>query len=264
MIVAKALSVRLGGRDVLKDVTFDAAAGELHVLVGPNGAGKSTLLRCLAGLARPSAGAAELSGVSTIALDARDRARRLAFLPQASEAHWPVSVMELALLGRLPYRQGVAAGFADEDRAAAAAALERLAIAHLRDRTVTELSGGERRLALLARAVAGAPTAILADEPATGLDPGRQIDVMTALSCLARDGAAVVAVAHELTLAGRFAHRLTLLHEGRVVASGAPDEVLTSHNLARCYGVREARADVFSIGPLERLDDRAGVGQGGA
>lgn len=226
LLTLQGLSVTRGGRRVLDGVDLSVGPGECVGLIGPNGAGKSTLLRAALGLIRAE-GASNLA-----ALPPRARARAAAFLPQDRSIAWPVSVAVLAALGRLPHGGGTAA-----DQVAVDDALGVLGLTPLRDRRVTELSGGEQARVLLARVLAQDAPVILADEPIAALDPAAQIAAMTVLSARARDGA-VVAALHDLGLAARHCTRLVLMDKGRIVADGPPAQVLTTANLAQVFGIR--------------------------
>ena len=175
LLDASGLTVRRGGRAVLRDVALSVGAGECVALLGPNGAGKTTLLRALLGLV-PFEGRSSLAGLAPL-----ERARRAAWLPQTREIAWPVPVRDLVALGRHPHSRGGPAGSAAVD-----AALTRLGLQGLADRPATALSGGEQARVLLARALAQETPLILADEPVAGLDPARQIEAMATLAALAR------------------------------------------------------------------------------
>jgi iron complex transport system ATP-binding protein len=241
------LSARLGGRTVLDAVSFALREGECVGLIGPNGAGKSTLLRAALGLIRAE-GARRLGGDALEALAPAERARRAAFLPQEREIGWPVSVAALVALGRAPHRPAFAPESA-ADRAAVSAAMARMDVARFADRPATELSGGERARALIARALAQEAPLLLADEPAAGLDPAHQIALMETFAALAAEGRAVLASLHDLGLAAQWCGRLILLDRGRVVADGPPQAVLTPERLAAVYGVR-AHLDWSGDGPI--------------
>lgn len=240
LLAADSLRAGRGAVDILHGVSLHAAPGEVVGLIGPNGAGKSTLLAVLAGLLPARDGVLSLDGESLAALEPRTRARKLAYLPQAPDCHWPLAVEQVVALGRLPHRSPWS-GTSAADRAAVAAAMERLEVTPFAQRLFTQLSGGEKMRVLLARAICGAPQVLLADEPVDGLDPAHQLEVMELLRELAADGCAVVVVLHDLALAGRFCDRLVLLKAGCVLAMGTAREVLTDENCARAYGIETLR-----------------------
>lgn len=230
------LSVSYGQDSILEQVSFEAEGGTLIGLIGPNGAGKTTLMKALANLLVPTSGRIFIDNQALRSWNREALARRLGYLSQTRTVHWPVTVERLVSLGRLPYRSPWG-GLSDVDRSAIRQALERTDVASLQARTVTTLSGGELARVLMARVLAGDPQIILADEPASGLDPGHRLQVLSSLNELAGDGRLVIAVLHDLTLASRFCDRLILLQDGVLVADGAPDEVLTPETLQRVYGV---------------------------
>ena len=221
-----------GPRRVLDGASLQVAAGEVVGLLGANGAGKSTLMRAAIGLVPFAGGAVRLGGAPLAGLAPRERALRAAYLPQEREIAWAVPVATLVGLGRLPHRAG-----ADADRAAVAAAIAAVDLAGFEDRPATELSGGERARALIARALAQEAPLLLADEPTAGLDPAHQIALMARFRALARAGRGVLVALHDLGLAARWCDRVALLHGGRVLAAGAPVETLTAERLAEVYGV---------------------------
>ncbi|MCC3306180.1 ABC transporter ATP-binding protein [Sneathiella sp. HT1-7] len=233
----RSLSKSFGQRKVLEEITLNISNGEIVGLIGPNGSGKTTLLRCIAGLLDPDKGDIYIDGRPRHQVDPEILARSLSYLPQSGEIHWDVTVQALVALGRLPH-QGRWRALTDVDRQAVTRAMEACDILEFRHRPVEQLSGGERSRVLLARAMAGEPDVLLADEPISGLDPGHAIDVMDRLSHLAHSGKSVVVVMHDLTLAARYCDRLVLLHDTVIAAEGAAKDVLTADNLARCYGIR--------------------------
>ena len=235
-IEVRGLHAQLGGREVLRGVDLVAEPGELTAIVGPNGAGKSTLLRAIVGLVPPTSGTVGLEGRDAALWGRPDLARALGYLPQERSVHWPLQVRVVVGLGRLPHRS-FGAGESDRDRAAIAAALAAADVSHLANRSILELSGGERARVLLARALAQEPRALLADEPAAGLDPGHQLALFEHLSAIAATGRTVIVALHDLSLAARFCHNVVLVHEGRAFASGAPAEVLSKKHLAAVYGI---------------------------
>lgn len=230
------LTVSLGGRSVLSGVDVATGPGELVGLLGPNGAGKTTLLRALAGLQTPQAGAVTLDGAPLATIAPPVLARRLAYLPSGNECQWPLAAEALVALGRLPHRTPWSRLSAD-DLSAIESAMRFTGVLGLAGRPVTQLSGGERARVLLARALAGDPQLLLADEPVAGLDPGHQLDVMALLARRAAGGGTVIVALHDLTLAARFCTRLILLSEGTLLAEGAAETVLTPDNLRAAYGI---------------------------
>jgi iron complex transport system ATP-binding protein len=236
LLVLNRLSVTLDGRLVLTDVSLAVAPGEVVGLVGPNGAGKTTLMRAALGLI-PFAGTSSLA-----ALPPAERARAAAFMPQTREIAWPVSVETLVALGRVPWLPDRAA-LRPEDAAAVARALDRLDLSAHAGRIVTRLSGGEQARALLARTLAQETPLVLADEPVAGFDPAHQIATLRLFRELAAEGRGILLSIHDLGFAQRYCTRLALLREGRLVADGPPDAVLTDARLAEVFGVGCLRAD---------------------
>jgi iron complex transport system ATP-binding protein len=221
LLALEAVTVRRGPCPVVDGVSARIGEGELVGLIGPNGAGKTTLMRAALGLIRAE-GAIALGGTPLAAqLAPRERALRAAYLPQDREIAWPVRVETLVGLGRTPHLPpGRAPGPAD--RAAVEAALDRMDLAGFRDRPATALSGGERARALIARALAQEAPLLVADEPAAGLDPAHQLQLMALLREMAAAGRGVVVSLHDLGLAARWCDRLLLMHQGRLVAEGPP------------------------------------------
>ena len=227
-------------RDVLDEVDLVIEPGERVALIGPNGAGKSTLLRVASGLLAPARGDAALAGKPVATLDRIEVARILAVVPQQATLPFATRVEEVVGLGRLPHEHPLR-GARPSDRAAIAAAIERVGLGHLLGRDVRELSLGERQLVLIAMAVAQASPLLVLDEPTIHLDLRHQVGAMELLVDLnERDGTTVVAVLHDLGLAAHFFPRLVLLDRGRVVADGAPDEVLTPDRIREVFGVDPA------------------------
>ena len=235
-LTVRGLNVDLGGRAVLRDIGFQARAGEVVGLVGPNGAGKTTLLRAVCQLIPARQGEMTWDGRALERLDARSRATTLAYLPQGQTIHWPLTVRRLVELGRLP-RLGPLSRPSSRDAAAVDAAMASADIAQLADRDTTTLSGGERARVLLARALAVKAPVLLADEPTASLDPYHVLEIMSLLRRIADQGRLVIAVMHELGLVARFCDRVVLLNEGRKIAEGSPREVLTPERLREVYRV---------------------------
>lgn len=240
MLETDRLTVSLSGRSVLRDVTCRAEPGTLTALVGPNGSGKTTLLRTLAGLL-PHEGTARLDGKAARDWSARDRAQRLAFVRQTQPVAFDVTVRQFVLLGRAPHR-GWLEPFIASDREAAERAIEAVGLAELADRPMPRLSGGEQQRARLAQALAQDTSVLLLDEPTAHLDLHHQFGLMERLAAMAHDGRTVVAALHDLTLAARFADRLAVLHDGRLVASGPPRDVLSPDRLRAVFQIDAALA----------------------
>jgi len=224
-------------RAALRDVGLQVEAGERLAVIGPNGAGKSTLLRVVAGLLQPDAGSVELGGLPLARMSRQAVARRLAVVPQLPTLPFATSVEEVVALGRLPHEHPVR-GMRPGDRAAVAAAIDRVGVGHLLGRDARELSLGERQLVLLAMAVAQAAPVLVLDEPTVHLDLRHQVEVMELVGDLnVRDGTTILAVLHDVGLAAHFFPRLVLLDRGRVVADGPPGEVLTGERIRDVFGV---------------------------
>lgn len=266
---ARDITVALGRRRVLEGASLAAAGGELIAILGPNGAGKSTLLRSMAGLLKPIAGAVTLDGTDVNAWDRAALARAIAYLPQSRAVHWPLSVENVVCLGRLPHGAGPGR-MRPADRAAVEAALVAMDLIALRERPATELSGGELARVLVARALAQEAQTLLADEPTAGLDPAHQMALFDKLRRIAGEGRSVVVALHDLSLAARYCHRIVLLKDGRTLAAGPPDAVLSSERLAAVYGIeaRLVRIDglplVVTASELPCSDERRSRTAGGA
>jgi iron complex transport system ATP-binding protein len=254
-IVLDQVGVTLGRRAVVRDVSAEFGPGTMTAIVGPNGAGKSTLARAMLALV-PVTGQIRIDGIDVAAMLRADLARRIAYVPQGQLLHWPLTVERLVGLGRLPHLAPMSR-ISNADAAAIERAMQRADVLHLRDRIATELSGGERARALYARALAVEAPALIVDEPLASLDPGHQIDVMDLLRAEAADGALVIAVLHDLTLAARYCDRLLLIDDGRVVACGTPAEVLTTERLCAVYGI-DARVDTGGAWPTITTVGRSG------
>jgi iron complex transport system ATP-binding protein len=246
-LTAKAIQVTLGGNPILNGVSASFAPGTVTAIVGPNGAGKTTLMACLAGLRAPDAGEVRLGDDPLDRMPPRRRARRIGYLPQLPEVAWAVTVETLVGLGRIPHSGAM--GLSDEDRAAVSRALTTTNLNIMADRDVTTLSGGERARALIARALAGEPAWLLADEPLTGLDPGHQFDVAELFRGLAQAGRGVVLTLHDLGFAARIADRVIVLKDGAILADGTPEIALSAGSLAAAYGIA-VRVTAGAAGPV--------------
>lgn len=231
------LTVRFGRRTVVHSFTDTVRSGEWLGLIGPNGAGKSSILRAIVGVI-PSGGAVFVDGSSMTLRSRSRRAAIVAYVPQDPLMPSDMTGFEYALLGRAPY-VGYFGSESRHDRAMIADVLDRLELAEFADRKLGQLSGGERQRLVIARALATEAPILLLDEPTSALDIGHQQQALELVARLRNDhGLTVISAMHDLTLAGLYSDRLTLLHEGTVVASGAPEQVLRAETLAEFYGVR--------------------------
>lgn len=254
ILACENLGVAIGGKTIVAGVDLSIGVGKVTTIIGPNGAGKSTLLACLAGLREPSSGAVSLDGAALSGMKPRERARRLAFLPQTPEIAWAVEARTLIELGRTPFVG--ARGQTEADRTAVDRAMKAANVEAFEHRIVHTLSGGERARVLIARALAGEPEWLLADEPLTGLDPAHQLDAADLFRRLATEGVGVVLTLHDLSLALRISDRIIVLAEGGVLADEPPATALSPEVLKRAYGV-EATLSQGPGGPLIDVIRRA-------
>lgn len=233
---AEALSYGYPGRTIGSDVELGLTAGEVICVLGPNGGGKTTLFRTLLGLLPVQAGHIALGGRPLQDWSRRNVARVVGYVPQAHAAHFAFSVREIVLMGRTAH-VGAFAAPSQRDRHAADAALATLGIGHLAERVYTEVSGGERQLTLIARALAQEAQLLLLDEPTASLDFGNQLRVLDQLRVLADQGIGILFSTHDPDHAFLCAERVLMLREGCILAMGRPEDVITRDNLRRLYGV---------------------------
>jgi iron complex transport system ATP-binding protein len=223
------------GPRAVDGLSLELGRGELACVIGPNGAGKSTVVKLIAGLVAPDAGRVALDGQALARLSPRERARRIAVVPQSLKALPDVTVGDFVLGGRYPHL-GAWRRTRSADREAARRALEDADAADLDRRLLTELSGGQRQRVMIARALAQESELLLVDEPTSSLDPEHQIAVFALIARLTCAGRTALAVTHELNLASQFATSIALMQAGRLVACGAPDAVLRREVLEPVYG----------------------------
>lgn len=234
---AAELTCGYGPRTVLDRLRLEARAGETLAILGPNGAGKTTLLRALARLLRPSSGGVRLFERDLWSYSTAEAARNVALAPQSESRDWPLTVAEAVRLGRAAHR-GWLLPFRHEDETATGEALACTGLADLRDRPITELSGGEWRRVILARALAQETRVLLLDEPIGGLDLKYQAEILTLVRRMAHDRKLVVVLTlHDLNQASLFADTIALLGEKSLEAVGPPRQVLTSDRISRVYGI---------------------------
>jgi len=236
MLAVESLAFGFPSRTVGRDVSFSLEAGEVMCVLGPNGGGKTTLFRTLLGLLVPHAGTITLDAAPLQSLARAEIARRVGYVPQGHTGYFAYTVREFVLMGRTAHL-GVFASPAKADLIVADRVLESLGIAQLAERPITEVSGGERQLALVARALAQEPKLLVLDEPTASLDFGNQVRVLEKISALAASGIAILFSSHDPDHAFLCAHRALLLAEGRVLEIGAPRAVIRPDTLQRLYGV---------------------------
>ena len=236
-LLAREVRFAYARREVLRGATLGVRPGEVLSILGANGSGKTTLLRLLLGLSRPRSGRVCLNGRSLAHYPRRELARHLAYVPQTHVAPFPYTVREIAVLGRLPHT-GLVRAATREDHAIAMGVLERLGIAELADRPYTEISGGERQLVLIARALAQGARILVMDEPVGGLDYGNQLRFLALLRDLAADGYAIVKATHHPEQTLLASTRVALLCDGVIVLDGPPAEVVTPATIELIYHVR--------------------------
>lgn len=234
-ISAENLSIGYRDRLVGSGIRISLREGESLALLGPNGGGKTTLLKTLLGLLPPRAGKVFLNDQPLSAIPVRERARLIGYVPQVHTGTFAFTVETVVLMGRTAYGSLLSRPSA-KDFAVANRMLERLGIAHLADRSYTEISGGERQLVLLARALAQEPRFIVLDEPTASLDFGNQGKVLSEIEALAGAGLGVLFTSHDPNHALRAAHRACLLRAGAIVTEGSTKEILTRENLEALYG----------------------------
>lgn len=232
---------KIENRWLAREATFQLAPGNLTAFVGPNGSGKTTLLRLLAGLWQPSEGKVLLNGANLHDLPRREIAKQVAYTPQDTNFEFAFTVFDAVMMGRHPHlgrfeREG------ERDRKAVRAAMEITDCLHLSERFINELSGGERQRATLARSLATEADVILLDEPLANLDLSHSFDVLNVCRKLTQSGKTIALAIHDLNLAARYASDIVLVSNGRVVAVGAPDAVLTDDLIEQVFGVSTTRA----------------------
>lgn len=229
-------SYEKGGRRVLNDISFSVGDGDLVAVLGPNGVGKSTMFRCLLGFLTHYTGEIRLNGENIRTLGYREIATHVAYIPQSTHPTFNYTVLDVVLMGLTNHLSLLAApdrGHIDE----AYAAMESLGIAHLRDAGYGEISGGERQLALIARALVQKTKILIMDEPTANLDYGNQFRVMCRISDLAKEGYSILLSTHNPDHAFLYANRALMIYEGNVIADGSPDEALNADLIKSVYDV---------------------------
>lgn len=245
ILEARSLHFRFpgAGTPLFDGFSLAIGAGDFLGLIGPNGSGKTTLLRLLSGTLRPSAGEVRLEGRPLQSFRPRERAQRLAVVPQESSILFNFTVMEMVLMGRAPHL-GLLGLEGSRDRAIARRALEEMDLGDFEETPLRELSSGERQRALVARALAQEPAILLLDEATAFLDLKHRLQIGEILNRLnQKQGLTIMAISHDLNMAARFSSRLALLKQGRLVADGPPSKVLTPEQMRTVYET-EVRVEI--------------------
>jgi iron complex transport system ATP-binding protein len=233
----RGLSVRLGAQTILDAVELTAEPGTVTGLIGPNGAGKSTLLRAILGLTPIESGSVTFDSSDLLAMPRRSRAQVAAFVEQSASTEARLTAHEVVMLGRIPFQTVWQVSPTPDDTSVADAVLASVDMTSFANRLYHTLSGGEQQRIQIARALAQQPRLLLLDEPTSHLDVHAQLATLSLLQQRAKAGGTVLLALHDLNLAAGFCDRLVLLHNGRPVASGSPDDVLTPDLLRSVYGV---------------------------
>ena len=268
------LSVRLGDVDALRAVSIAVDQGEFLGVIGPNGAGKTTLLRAISGVLDPAEGSVAVAGQDVTALSAAESSRLVAVVPQETNLAFDFSVREVVEMGRTPYTSRVSL-YGDESGEIVDRAMERTQVQQFAERSIGEVSGGERQRVLLARALAQDAPVLLLDEPTASLDIDHQIRTLELVRSLVASGKTVLAPIHDLNLAAHYCDRLLLLADGLRTAAGTPEQVLTEENLESAFGTdavvtnNPVTGSVYVMALPEGARDREGphvhvVGGGGS
>ncbi|MDR7127291.1 ABC transporter ATP-binding protein [Pseudotabrizicola sp. 4114] len=237
MLAIQGLTASRGGVQVLRDVDLTIAPGRFTALIGPNGSGKSTLMAAMAGMLPVDSGRLLLDGKPLAALSRRGMAQALSFLPQHLNAPAGLTLRELVVQGRFPWR-GWLSAWSPRDEAAVEKAVSLSRVGALMDRPLASLSGGQLQRAWIAMTLAQDTPVILLDEPTTFLDVASQLSLLDLLSQLRDDGRTIVAILHDLNQAARYADDLVMMRDGRVVAQGPSGTIFTTANLEQVFSIR--------------------------
>jgi len=232
-----------GGKKVFEGLAFDTRDNDFLCILGPNGCGKTTLLKCVAGMFKLDRGDVLLDGISIRSLKRAEVAAQLGYIPQEQTVSFPYSVLQIVLMGRTPYLDAFSSPSA-EDYKIAEEAIERVGISHLKHKRYTQISGGEKQMALIARVLAQQPQILLLDEPTSHLDFRNQTLVLGIIRQLADEGLAVIMTSHFPNHAFAYAGRVALMSEGRLIAQGPPEEVVTDESLRAIYGIN---VNIFTV-----------------
>ena len=228
------LSFCRGEKVILKSIDISLESSQFTCLIGPNGTGKSTLLRLIAGLLRPTGGSIVFNHQNLLKMTALEVAKAITYMPQSTVLDYQFTVSQVVLMGRYPHRKKWQIT-QKRDKQLAEKAMKQTGILHLKDRIITSLSGGERQLVFLAKAIVQESDVILLDEPTSDLDIYHQVQIAEVIKDLVREGKTVLAAIHDINLATRYGDRLILIGNGEIIADGEPEQVITSDSLMRVF-----------------------------
>lgn len=232
-------NLKFGYREslVLKGLTFSIKKGEFLSIIGPNGSGKSTLLKTLNNLYKPNGGDILIEGKSIENYKRKELAKIIGFVPQDTIIDYEFTVEDVVMMGRNPYKRP----FEKEDKKDLKIVNDCMNLTNvfkLKDRLITEISGGERQRVIIAKALAQNPSIILLDEPTSHLDINHQIELLNLLRTLNKEkGTTIVLIIHDINLAARYSNDLILLNEGEIIGSGSPEDVITAENIEKAYNL---------------------------
>lgn len=222
----------------ISDLNFEIQSGDFISILGPNGSGKSTLIKIIANILKPSKGTRTLNNLVYEKISKRNFAKHVAYVPQSSSTNFPFSIFEIVMMGRSPYLNFMGI-HKKNDEELVNKTLELFEIDHLKNKGITEVSGGEAQRALIARAIVQNPKIILLDEPNTHLDVKHQLSIFNTLAELNRKKKlTVLTISHDLNLSNRFSSRIVLMKDGEIIYNSSPDKALTEENICKIFDVK--------------------------
>lgn len=243
ILEVKSLAYSYGNGNIFEDVSFSVGKGEVMCILGPNGAGKSTLIKCIAGIFKPTEGIISIMGKDTSLLRQGDIARNIGYVPQQNETVFPFTVLDFVVMGRTPHLSMFSSPGA-EDVKIARKCLEMVGIQDFENNIFSKLSGGQRQLVMIARALTQQPSLLLLDEPTSHLDFGNQLKVLEIVGKLANSGMSILMNTHMPDHAFLVGDNAAVLHENRMMSTGCVEDVVTSKNMSSAYGIDVVVRDI--------------------